>query len=231
MVWLLFGILSASCASSRRFAQSPGASLSQNPSRIEYPVSCEDEEKGATPHLNYPASLYYFFVQPNCSPRSQGPQKVTVTQTAQIIFVIDVTDSMKEVLQTIRLNLVQLSQALSANGWDVRYAAIGFADDFNSFRIATFGTADALLAQMSAWSTSTQGVSQKAGQLALEQALKMLEDYQSQEPKRASADPIIIYMSDGQMFAGNDPKNYSTDLLAKRFKDDLARFPKLRLYY
>lgn len=130
-----------------------------------------------------------------------------------ILFVLDVSGSMSENLNTIKQNIISFADSLTARNWDVRYGAIGFVDEpISSMRIE-LSSAASFKSSLENWGVQRlcPGVdakgrdqnqiqvnctTQEAGLKALRSAADLLEADATAVPARAGFDKFVLYISD-----------------------------------
>jgi hypothetical protein len=146
-------------------------------------------------------------------------KQTTITTTSSgklptdILFVLDVSNSMSGNLDTIKQNIVAFADGLTAKNWDVRYGAIGFVDEPLAAMQIGFSSAANFKSAFASWGvqrvcpgvdakgreqdqTKVNCTTQEAGLKALRHAANVLESDAAAVPARAGFDKFVLYISD-----------------------------------
>lgn len=155
-------------------------------------------------------------------------QEVATTVSKQkpidLVFNIDVSTSMGDSLATVKHNAQTFAQRLSANGIDVRFAAVGYVDKPETF--IGFTTSDSFAKQIAGWTLIDAGNQdlQEAGQAGLEYALWLLTQ------GRPGASKAIVHVSDAVSFAKENHSDLSVSALGSLFRSSLSSLGKILFY-
>ena len=74
------------------------------------------------------------------------------TRPINMIFVLDISQSMQNEIQNITVNLKRLATVLSENNWDVQFAAVGFSDISSSSQNFRHRVRDFTSSELELWS-------------------------------------------------------------------------------
>lgn len=202
----LIGFASACKPTQFVAAQKPSALSSTG-----IPVSCE-QEKGESIQLKAGENLILSFPK-NCISEGKSDKK-----PADIVFVVDITASMEDSLNTVKNGVERFATRLrQEKGWDARFSAIGYRD--RVVQIVPFTDEKTLATSTKGWLADGGDDLQEAGQSALEAAVRMIANDASSNPARSNADKIILYIADAISYALNgNHKDFSTAELETVFK-------------
>jgi hypothetical protein len=189
------------------------------------PLSCE-QEKSKSIQLKSSESISITLPK-NCISEGKSDKK-----PADIIFVVDITASMEDSLNTVKNGVEQFAKRLrQEKGWDARFAAIGYRD--RVVQTIPFTNEANLAMSTKGWYADGGDDLQEAGQSALETAIKLIIQDAGTNPDRAKADKVILYIADAISFALNgNHRDFSTTELESVFRSvpsDLK--PQLKFYH
>ncbi|NBO39624.1 VWA domain-containing protein [bacterium] len=141
----------------------------------------------------------------------------TARTPADIIFVIDVTGSMQDSLNTVKNGVEQFAGKLRQDkGWDARYAAVAFRDGIAAQ--VPFTDEKTLASRIRMWMADGGDDPQEAGQLAIATALQIINQDTAANPQRASANKVIMFIGDAIAYALNgNHDDFSTGQLESLF--------------
>ena len=194
-------------------------------SSVGFPLSCE-QEKSKTAQLKSNDTNVINMAK-NCL--SEGKSEKT---PADIVFVVDITASMDDSLNTVKNGVERFAYQLRQDkGWDARFAAIGFRDQVA--QIAPFTDEKSLAGVTRSWVPNGGEDPQEAGQAALSAALQLISKDAEENKARASASKIVLFIGDAIAFALNgNHKDFSTSELEQAFASlSPALKSKLRFYH
>ena len=194
-------------------------------------VHCFTERSGKTVFAKGMAGEYRFRLSPVCNENIQVTEKNTSTVPLNLMFVVDLTSSMQPSIDGIKNGILTLSRSLLANGWDAKFAAIGFRDD-NQILRAPLGDANQLFNFLNTgpWQASGGDDYPEGGQIGLMAGLTELEK-QANAQDRADADHALLYVSNGPAYVEGDHGDFSTDALADDFSQVANRLQGFRFYF
>lgn len=226
-------LLLGSCQRSRSFTGSSEQQtlISPDPSLKDIVISCEDE---INPDFDLSfarsAQSYQYLLSTHCPPRAKPDERVNVSRPLDLVFVLDITKSMTPVLEAIKRSAVDLAHQLASEGWQARFAGVGFADigpRFN-FSYIDFVEAGEFERSLSQWEMLDGEDEQEAGLSALSYALERIV-YRARllEESRST---LLIYTSDAIAY-DTSRDNFSTDALLRQFEAYRGELPKLSFFY
>jgi hypothetical protein len=193
--------------------------------KVSQSISCTDE-KGSSLRLKS-KKTNEFVVSKSCS------QDASTTKTpADIVFVIDITGSMEDSLNTVKNGVEQFALRLRQDkGWDARFAAVGYRDAIVSQ--IQFSDEKTLSQQIQNWEADGGRDPQEAGQQGLKTALEMIMADAKSNPSRASASKTILYIADAIAYA---PSGLHADFSTNMLEESFANVPQtlkaqLRFYH
>lgn len=223
--------LLCSCLPVRKFEADPGAGLEAYKKDLIV-LTCEVEASDqAQIKMQRRAEDYQFIFEPYCPKQGTKSRREDVTRPLNIVFVVDITGSMNDSLEAIKTETLALSRKLVSHNWDVKFAAVGFADHISEFKTVPFLEAGELQRHLGAWQLVDGDDFPEAGQTGISMALDQLKEFIRNTPERQDAHHAIIYVSDAPAYAedSTDHKDFSVDALAKRIKD--SRLANLSFFY
>ncbi len=192
---------------------------------ITQSLSCEDEKQKSI-GLKNPKTNELVFSKSCMSEASS-------TRTpADIVFVIDITGSMEDSLNTVKNGVEKFALGLRQDkGWDARFAAIGYRD--NIAEQVGFTDEKNLAAQISSWRAIGGNDAQEAGQLGLATAVEALTRDFTANPSRATASKNILFIGDAISYSlNNDHFDFSTSQLERVFASVPADLKsRMKFYY
>ncbi|NBX16346.1 MAG: VWA domain-containing protein [Proteobacteria bacterium] len=206
----VFAIIAAGTASCKptQFvsAQKPSALSSTG-----IPLSCE-QEKSKSIQLKSGEAIVLNLPK-NCLSEGKSDKK-----PADIVFVVDITASMEDSLNTVKNGVGQFALRLrQEKGWDARFAAIGYRD--RVVQMIPFTDESTLASSAKGWYADGGDDLQEAGQSALETAVKLIVQDAQANPARAKSDKVILYIADAISFALNgNHRDFSTAELESVFR-------------
>lgn len=156
----------------------------------------------------------------------------TTKTPADIVFVIDITGSMEDSLNTVKNGVEQFALRLRQDkGWDARFAAVGYRDTVVSQ--VEFSDEMTLKRQIQSWEADGGRDPQEAGQLGLKTALDIIVADANARPDRAEASKTILYIADAVAYA---PSGIHSDFSTGMLEETFAKLPdnlraKLRFYH
>ncbi|MBI2603558.1 MAG: VWA domain-containing protein [Deltaproteobacteria bacterium] len=228
---LLFFFLLLSCAPVRKFQAEPGAGLEAY-KKDTIALTCDVEESDERNlQMLRKAEDYQFVFEPYCPKQGTQSRREDLTRPLNIVFVLDITGSMRDSVEAVKTGALDLARKLRAHNWDVRFAAVGFADHINEFRTIPFLDAETLQRYLGNWQMVDGDDFQEAGQAGVSIALDKLKDFIRSTPERKDSRNALIYVSDAPTYAEDsvDHQDFSVDALAKRIKD--SKLANLSFFY
>lgn len=179
-------------------------------SSVGLPISCE-QEKSAEVRLNDAQTSTLNFAK-NCVSDGKSERR-----PADIVFVVDITASMEDSLNTVKNGVERFALQLRQDkGWDARFAAVGYRDMVT--QIVPFSDEKSLALAIRGWYADGGDDVQEAGQSALAAAVRLLSQDSVNNPSRAGASKIILYIADAISYAMNgNHKDFSTTQLEQVF--------------
>lgn len=179
-------------------------------SSVGLPISCE-QEKSAEVRLNNAQTSTVNFAK-NCVSDGKAERR-----PADIVFVVDITASMEDSLNTVKNGVERFAMQLRQDkGWDARFAAVGYRDMVT--QIVPFSDEKSLAMAIRGWYADGGDDVQEAGQAALAAAVRLLSQDSINNPGRAGASKIILYIADAISYAMNgNHKDFSTTQLEQVF--------------
>lgn len=193
--------------------------------KVTQSISCTDEKAAAIRLKSKKTNE--FMISKSCSLDAS-----TTKTPADIIFVIDITGSMEDSLNTVKNGVEQFALRLRQDkGWDARFAAVGYRDSVVSQ--VQFSDEKTLSQQIKSWEADGGRDPQEAGQQGLRTALEMIIADSASNPERANASKTILYIADAIAYAPSGVhSDFSTDSLEKMFsKVPSALKSQLRFYH
>lgn len=192
---------------------------------VGFAVSCEQEKTKAAQIKSSETNIVN--LAKNCI--SDGKAEKT---PADIVFVVDITASMDDSLNTVKNGVERFAYQLRQDkGWDARFAAIGFRDTVA--QTIPFTDEKSLATVTRTWIPNAGEDPQEAGQAALASALQMITKDAEENKTRASVSKIILFIGDAVAFALNgNHKDFSTTELEQAFASvPMALKSKMRFYH
>jgi len=193
--------------------------------KVTQSVSCDDEKTASIRLKNKKTNE--FMISRSCS---LDPS--TTKTPADIVFVIDITGSMEDSLNTVKNGVEQFALRLRQDkGWDARFAAVGYRDSIDSQ--IPFTDEKTLSQKIQSWEADGGRDPQEAGQQGLKAALDLISEDVRLNPSRASASKTILYIADAIAYAPSGlHSDFSTTTLEESFaKLDPTLKTKLRFYH
>lgn len=180
------------------------------PAIVGFGVTCEQEKAKMVEAQTTNTNAFKF--AKNCVSESKSDKK-----PADIVFVIDITASMEDSINTVKNGVERFANQLRQDkGWDARFAAIGFRDEVSD--IVPFSDEKTLAASVKRWLADGGDDPQEAGQAALAAAVQLIKQDASSNQTRASANKIILFIGDAIGYALNgNHKDFSTSELEQIF--------------
>lgn len=149
---------------------------------------------------------------------------------ADIVFVLDISGSMQPFIEVIKTNIVQFSKNLTSKGFDSRFAAVGYRDTVDNK--IPFTTAESLSTQLVSWKAGGGVDKQEAGQLGIHAALDLFSSDLAAMPDRASADKVMLFVTDAISFNGTNHSDFSINDLASRMANlKNSTLQRLKFYH
>lgn len=178
--------------------------------RVSQSLNCDDE-KQTNIEIKNPKTNALMLAK-SCSVDASSSKT-----PADIIFVIDITGSMEDSLNTVKNGVERFATKLRQDkGWDARFAAIGFRDKIAAQ--VPFTDEKSLTDRVQDWEADGGDDPQEGGQFALAAAVEMLNRDASSTPDRASATKHILFIGDAVGFdLNNDHQDFSTGRLERIF--------------
>ncbi len=217
------------CESTRHFAgeQGPAALAIQKDTLA---ITCEVEQL-----LDRQYSLarqpqdYQWTFTPTCPKQGTVSTVEDLSQPLNIIFVIDITQSMLPSFKVITEKIFELNQELTAANRTVQMAGIGFSNYFRNYEVSNFLPGVTFANQIQTWQLVNVGPSAVAGQLAISVALDKFVALQHQSPNMSNAQNIIFYVADDPIFSQASQTDYTVDALVSQVQN--ANINNLQFYY
>lgn len=180
------------------------------PAIVGMGVTCEQEKTKLIDAQSSKTNAFKF--AKNCVSESKSDKK-----PADIVFVIDITESMEDSINTVKNGVERFANQLRQDkGWDARFAAIGFRDEVS--QIVPFSDEKSLAAVVKRWIADGGDDVQEAGQAALAAAVQLIKQDASANPARANSNKVILFIGDAIGFALNgNHKDFSTSELEQAF--------------
>lgn len=225
----LFVLGAVSCTPVRSFHSSPNDGKRYNPEseKATFTVSClmESLNKSEAYPLERKALNYRFSFEKSCPDLRRERVVQDVTKPLNMMLVIDITGSMDKSLDAVKKGVLDLARNLKSRGWDIQFAAIGFADDFREFRVADFNDPEVFQVEIGSWKTVDGKDFQEAGQHALSLALdKMVLHRKKTGSERKDAEDVLLYISDNVAYSERSEQH--TDFSTQDLAEKLQRIKK-----
>ncbi len=178
---------------------------------IGFPVSCE-QEKSKTIKLSKSDTNILSFPK-NCMIEGKSDKK-----PADIVFVIDITASMEDSLNTVKNGVERFATRLrQEKGWDARFAAVGYRDQVA--QVVPFSDEKTLASTVKSWIADGGNDLQEGGQSGLQAAVQLITQDAAANAARSNASKVILYIADAISFALNgNHKDFSTGELERVFE-------------
>jgi hypothetical protein len=218
----LCGLLAQTSCKQNQFQSNQKIS---QPVKVSQSVSCSDEKSVNIRLKNKKTNE--FVLSKSCSLDAS-----TTKTPADIVFVIDITGSMEDSLNTVKNGVEQFALRLRQDkGWDARFAAVGYRDAVVS-QIA-FADEKTLTQQIQSWEADGGRDPQEAGQQGLKTALDIITADSVSNPARANASKTILYIADAVAYA---PSGLHSDFSTNMLEESFSKIPQplksqLRFYH
>ena len=179
-------------------------------SRLSQDISCSEEASGQIEIKN--SKTNSFLLSKSC-----GTDASSQKTPADIVFVIDITESMEDSLSAVKNGVERFANRLrQEKGWDARFAAIGFRDSIVAQ--TPFADEKKLTESIRVWEAEGGDDLPEAGQFALAASVEMLTRDHATTPERTTASKNIFFIGDAISYAlNNDHKDFSTVRLERIF--------------
>lgn len=186
---------------------------------FELPCDLEDTQ-GTLPTLAKDGASHAVNLQASCARTSTTSAAREVKEPVDIVFVLDVTQSMETTIGTVKSSVAKFANTLAMRGWDARFAAVGFRDTVD--HTVPFTDSATISFQVGAWSARGGDDDQENGQDGLRSALELLRG------GRASAKKAILFVTDNPSYASAaNHADFSVATLAAQMKAGLPAGARL----
>jgi|GEM_PF-2724203 len=163
---------------------------------VAFDLSCAAELASVYSFMTTAGAAKHFLnVNPTCSSMRTTTSTQLGNTAVDIVFVIDVTNSMGPSIASIRTSVQQFVDKLVTRGWNARFAALAFRDthdgDGSVPRMVPFGNAAQISTALATWEAFGGGDGQEGSQDAVGYAFDLI-----QTAGRPSAQKVIMLVSD-----------------------------------